>query len=372
MSSTILITIYDNPDKFPPTLNAIYILSKKYRKVIIVWRGNPNIKLNLPDNCIHYCVSSGNLIDSSYFIKIYVLIKFLLSVIKHFRNYRPKWLVSYDCYSFTAALFVKLINKHMKIWYHNHDITDTNYVTKYSLTYWCWLLEKKYINKVTSFTVPDESRLKYFYLNEYVNTKVIPNYPLKSFNDFFNYQTPSTFKILYQGRVANGHGIIELIKFIHSNPQMAIQFDIIGSYDDDFKESLISLIKNLKLQHKVILHERIPNYKDLKNFTKNFHIGLGIMEPLNLQFQTCAKASNKIYEYIAFGMPVILFDNAHFKSALSQYQWAHFTDMSEQSFKSTLTEIMDNFEFYSKYAYNDFRNKLNFETVFADQEKFLS
>jgi len=77
--------------------------------------------------------------------------------------------------------------------------------------------------------------------------------------------------------------------------------------------------------------------------------------------KTLGTSSNKIYEYAASGLPVLLFDNAHFRNHLGQYKWAFFTDCTYESLIVNLEEIILNYPTLSNQARLDFEDKLNFE-----------
>jgi hypothetical protein len=80
---------------------------------------------------------------------------------------------------------------------------------------------------------------------------------------------------------------------------------------------------------------------------------------------TVGTASNKIYEYAAIGLPVILFDTPHFRHHLGERRWAFFTRLSESSLLHTLEEVAENYDVATHAAIHDFRHEFNFERVFT-------
>jgi hypothetical protein len=75
-------------------------------------------------------------------------------------------------------------------------------------------------------------------------------------------------------------------------------------------------------------------------------------------------SSNKIYEYIALGLPVLLFDNKHFSDILGDYEWASFTNLKRESLIKCIVEIENKYAYLSKAALDTFNSKLNFELYF--------
>ena len=124
MKKAILLTIYEHPDKFPPTLNAIRALSKVFEKVIILYKDDINLDVDFPRNCIIYKISSVNLLYASIFIKIKTYLSFITTLLKISLKHKPDWLLAYDQYSFLACTLAKIRLKKISLWYHNHDITD--------------------------------------------------------------------------------------------------------------------------------------------------------------------------------------------------------------------------------------------------------
>lgn len=364
--NVILITVYDQPDKFPPTLNAVQELVKLGEKVIVLYRKDAkktptekktdHIEIGIVDKNTLYAVS---------WRKLLFFLRFSLNLWYYNIKYRPSINLTYDSYSFGAFILIKRFIRDTKLWYHNHDVTDLNYVNKKSLTYWCWKIEQKRINKASIFSLPDLSRSKFF---NYLSVPAfLPNYPNLAFNPnpvhSPRQNLNGNLKIIYQGKISLGHGILELVTYLKQT-KYPITLDLVGNYDQTFKKDLQAFVVKNKLTDKVFFHEAKP-YNDLIQFAKNFDLGIGILQPVNAAYSTAASASNKIYEYAALGMPVILFDSEHYRNALEKFSWAKFSDLSTESFDIIFTDLLNNLQYYSEQAYSDYRNYLYFEKHFS-------
>jgi glycosyltransferase involved in cell wall biosynthesis len=88
--------------------------------------------------------------------------------------------------------------------------------------------------------------------------------------------------------------------------------------------------------------------------------------------KTLGTASNKIYEYAASGMPVLVYDNEHFRSTLQNRLWVIFTDTSTVSLQRALVKIMDQYKQMEAAALNDFETELCFEKYFNPFLNYLS
>jgi hypothetical protein len=80
---------------------------------------------------------------------------------------------------------------------------------------------------------------------------------------------------------------------------------------------------------------------------------------------TVGTASNKIYEYAALGLPVVLYDTPHFRHHLGERRWAFFTTLSETSLLHTLQVVTECYDDAARAATEDFHRELNFERVFT-------
>jgi glycosyltransferase involved in cell wall biosynthesis len=88
--------------------------------------------------------------------------------------------------------------------------------------------------------------------------------------------------------------------------------------------------------------------------------------------KTLGTASNKIYEYAASGLPVILYDNAQFRKYLEHYDWTFFTDGSVTSLKEIIQEIVLNYSKISGSSRDSFESELNFENKFNQVISYLN
>ena len=153
----------------------------------------------------------------------------------------------------------------------------------------------------------------------------MPNYPtVKFYSKFFKEQNKNIGKpkLIYQGTVSEGHGL-EQICFLIKN--MNCELQVVGRIDYEYKTKLTQLCDNENL----IFHGQI-SYNNLPFITSNCNIGLAINVANNVIYKTGDTASNKIYEYAACGLPILYFDNEHYRKYLDKYEWAFATDLSEE------------------------------------------
>ena len=113
-----------------------------------------------------------------------------------------------------------------------------------------------------------------------------------------------------------------------------------------------------------LIWKEIGPYAELPSLTASCHIGIGINMNSDRVSQTQGTASNKIYEYAASGLPVILYDSGQFTKYLQKYNWAFFTDGSLNSIRDNVAAILKDQRRLSEMARHDFEESLNFEKNF--------
>lgn len=374
----IVVAIYSHPEFYPPTLNAINVLADKYNKVEVVCRKTTHSKWDYKKN-IHFFYTTPYY--NNYEIekikalkKSYYFLKFTLKLFQRILRNNVNTILIYDPIALLSySLISSFKKKQLKVWYHNHDIIEINNQPKYSILWLAAKFEKRNIKKnISVFSLPSYERLEYFKpLPERISFFCIPNYP--SLNHWMinlnirNSINDSTINLLYQGSIGPSHGLEDILKNIvgcHSNNRI-ITLSLIGKYRNKFKKEFLELAKKLNKNDYINFEGQIP-YLQLKNYTLKYHIGLAIHESIKINYETAALASNKIYEYIACGLPVILYDTPHYREYLERYPWAFFTDLSKASLILAIQSIFANYHVLSKKAYQDFKDHLHFEKVFKE------
>ncbi|NJM15828.1 MAG: glycosyltransferase family 4 protein [Bacteroidales bacterium] len=169
---------------------------------------------------------------------------------------------------------------------------------------------------------------------------------------------------MYHGVIGPGHGFEQIIPLLGIRGNLSYSLTIIGPIKDKYKNELILLSQDNKNASYLFFKERMP-FAQLINELTNYHIGIPIHVPNSIQYQTGGTASNKIFEYAACGIPVLLYNNPQYTENLKKYPWAFFTDLSKDSILNQLHNIVKNYYQVSPLARNTFAETINFEKVFT-------
>lgn len=193
--------------------------------------------------------------------------------------------------------------KQRKLIYDSHEVQTSR--TGYNSRIYAFL-ESFLIKSIDSMIVENHTRARYtkkvygFYPN------VVYNYPLKidsvsdgkvSIRKLLN--LPENEKILlYQGGIQTGRGLENLIKAVPLFKEGTLV--LIG--DGKIKKKLERMVDQMDLNKKVRFLPKVP-LKELPKYTSNAFVGFQVLN--NVCFNHYSAASNKLFEYIMSGVPVI-------------------------------------------------------------------
>jgi glycosyltransferase involved in cell wall biosynthesis len=371
-NKSIVIGIYSHPEAYPPTLNAINHLASRYKKVVVVCRNTLPTHWKYPANVTLVFSTkyffNYEIENISTFKKLFYFFQFTLLLWSNCRKTKAETLLCYDAIPLMAAYLLK--KKRLltcSLWYHNHDTINIQKCKKYSLLWFASRAEQKAFKYIQLFTLPAAERISYFSLNNFKGEPVIiPNYP--SLHIFKQQVTPTIpdkeIKLVYQGSLGPYHGFEEIIPLLNKKVNgKSLSLTLIGKMRPGFKE---------KLEQMAIYHNSLERlffvplqpYVNLPAITSQYHIGLATHRPYNVTYSTGGTASNKIFEYAACGLPVILYDHDNYRKYLKKYNWTFFTNLETKSIVDNIKEIDNNFSFLSESARSSFLKELNFEIGF--------
>lgn len=263
----------------------------------------------------------------------------------------------------------KLRFKKKKLVYDSHEVQSSR--TGYDSGIYR-KSEKFFIDKIDSMIVENHTRAKYnedlygFYPN------VVHNYPFKQeatnkeivpLREMLNLP-PDEKILLYQGGIQVGRGLEKLI-------QAAPLFKggtlvLIG--DGRIKPDLLKMVDEMELHDKVkflpkVLVEELPSY------TRNAYLGFQVLN--NINFNHYSASSNKLFEYMMSGVPVVACSFPEIKKVVESERVGVCVDSHDyESIAEGVNRLLDNQNYYIQLRNNTInaRNLFNWEN---EKELFL-
>ncbi len=139
-----------------------------------------------------------------------------------------------------------------------------------------------------------------------------------NYNKFENKSLNSkTYDFIYLGTITEQRGILKIIESVNISKKkhQNIKVAIVGKYSPiNFKEKLQQYITTNNLINNVTLFDPIP-YTKVSDFYNDSKVGIVIWQPLNT-FKICMPI--KVFEYMAFGLPIIGSNFGHIKSYIEK------------------------------------------------------
>lgn len=376
----LVIGIYSHPEYYPPTLNALEYLSVIYDHIYVVHRNITGFDWQYPANVTLLCAGTPVHVRKaealSLRFKLRKFFRFTKLLHKTIRRHRPHTILIYDSMALLGLRFLfPLIKKPACLWYHNHDVSEPQYLRKNSLAWLAWKSETWAFPKLDIFSLPAMERQEYFPMQRLRGKFCfLPNFPSQRVYESVpenGGKSNDVFSLLYQGSIGPEHGLEEIIPFLAA-PVMGktLQMVLKGFIADEYLDELRGIAVQYGVTEQLIY---VPpgGYRGVIENARRCHAGIGIHKKQDAMNKTLGTASNKIYEYAAAGMPALVYDNNHFRKTLGGRNWIIFTDTSENSLKAALEQLIAGGHTLGRQALADFQNGLCFEAYFLPLTEYL-
>jgi len=378
--------IYANPDNYPPIINAVKILSE-HLNIILICRNQNDPRITYPENVrvlrLGRLESAKDKQNKFWFFKLSEFFAFTFRAVLYAWRYRCRLIYANDAYGFMAGLLASRIGPRRNIIYHNHDfIIYSRYIGLRNIIRYFGLRLARFNDAVV---FPSSFRMRYF--RRYARLKksifVVMNTPLlvkeppvskwqallkaRGFN-------PVNKVILYQGQFI-GKGVC-LAEVLQSVPlwREDVLLAIIGDIDQDYRQTLESEIEELGLESRVIFLPCVA-YPEILNYASGAHLGLALRKHEDINARFLAGASNKIFEYMALGIPALVNDSLDFRLLFKDTPCVYFS--RQESVRDIAGIVNASLTEQAEYAAKKqaclkaHREKFNYESQFAALQEFI-
>jgi glycosyltransferase involved in cell wall biosynthesis len=284
-------------------------------------------------------------------------------------------------HGFIAGFLASRFGKKIPLIYHNHDLVDLDKTKGLNYIIKSWELRlAPYADRIV---FPDINRARFFkeevklnklpdiVMNTPLRINALPSNRLKEALEVKGFNANAKV-VLYQGVISETQSILEVIKSMALWPKNTVLV-LLGYISGDFLEKVYDITKSLDLAQRVIY---IPSvrYPDYTNYTIGGYIGLALYKPINTNFKFNCGASNKLFEYISLGIPVITNDSVYFKEVLdSSYAYFARPDSVEDIGRVVNSVFLDEEEYSRKcQAARDIHlTRFNYEEQFRPVVEYI-
>lgn len=264
-----------------------------------------------------------------------------------------------------------------KLVYDSHEINVENYRSKVSpIIPFVMRRIEKFLVKRTDIMVCVSHAASDYFAQTYKITQpmVVTNCALKEEQPKVSQSGKvQFFEVLNHGRFYSGRGYETMIR----------ASSLLRSYNDirlairgfgKIEEELHHLAEELEVEDSFVFYPPV-SVNELVTMASRSHVGVAITEPLCLNFKL--SVSNKIFEYAAAGLPVIMSNIPEHVYLNDKYKFGVvMRDNTPESLRDAILELYQNTELYETCSKNALAlsNKLYWEVEFSklvDAEKKL-
>lgn len=252
-----------------------------------------------------------------------------------------------------------------KLIYDSHEINTDNSTGKGNrlLQVYYRAMEKRLVHKVDLMISVSHAAADYFAQEYHIQKPmVITNCALASENIPQPARKNTGFEVLNHGGFYAGRGydiMVEAAPLLQAYPEIKLALRGFGRMEDQLHQRAQALhAENVIFYPKVKVEELIP-------LAAGSMVGIAITEPICLNFKL--SVSNKLFEYAAAGLPVIMSDIPEHRYLNEKYNFGLILpDNTPQSLADAVLQLYQDRELYQKLAENAIcmSQKVNWENEF--------
>lgn len=239
-----------------------------------------------------------------------------------------------------------------KLLYDSHEINVENhkYINRKLYKFIMEKIERYILKRVDLMICVSNAAAEYFQKKYKMKNKpmVITNCALQRETLIETSKKNEGFEVLNHGQFYEGRGydiMVEAAPYLNDYPDIKITLRGFGTLEENLKQRAEELAtNNIIFYPKVLVQELIP-------MAAKSHVGVAITEPICLNFKL--SVSNKLFEYAAAGLPVIMSDIPEHRYLNEKY---HFGIILEENtpecFAEAVKKLYLDKEFYDECAKN--------------------
>ncbi len=251
-----------------------------------------------------------------------------------------------------------------KIIYDSHEICVENiYLGGFYKKYLAWC-EKRCVKKIDRMVCVSNAAADYFKKKYHIERPmVITNCSLKK-EQYISEEKNDGFEVLNHGQFYEGRGydvMVEAIPLLKDYPEIKLAVRGFGKLEENLKERANELGGDNFIFYPKVLVE------DLISSASKSRVGVAITEAICLNFRL--SVSNKLFEYAAAGLPVIMSDIPEHRYLNDKYNFGVvIPENTPKAFADAVIKLYEDKEFYQECVQNakKLSDEINWENEFGN------
>lgn len=316
--------IYGNPDYYPPMINAAEVFhQQQVRQLLLcldftsaIW---PQPPINYPPST--QVVRLRPRVSNS-FLKY---LAFCGQTLRH-TDRTADWLIAYNMHALVPARIATWLSR-QRLAYHSHDYLENSDAHTLS-TRLIKAFERLFARTADLVIVPDQARadLMARELNLPTPPVIVANAalhaPLQPSDRLAAALAERGYhfdKVVFRpGRVGRGHALDSTIRSLPlwANPRWG--FVVMGPCPDEDRHWLEQLAVEVGVADRFVILPAV-SYTQVLEYASGADLGHGLYEPIHVNNRFITTASNKIMEYIAVGLPLLLSESEGNRALVDAY-----------------------------------------------------
>jgi glycosyltransferase involved in cell wall biosynthesis len=379
MKPSLMVCIYQNPDYYPPTFNAVRILSEYFRVVIIGRNIRPCFAVWPEEVEVRRIGAYGDLDDKAAagaLAKLGEYRSFVRAIGLALDEFAPALVYAYEPHAFEAVLRAGARGRAIPVIYHLHEMPEIGAAQLTSLQTWIGRAALRHTIAAAIVIFPEANRAA-DYLAAARDSRpplIVPNCPARDFCSPLSESEVVALasrrfagrEVIYAGSLGDSHSNREAVRAMTHLP--ATRLTHLGWAPAGFAEELRGLADDLNLADRCAVEASLP-HRELAARMLEAAVGLALHKPLDGNLTHIATATNKLFEYAACAMPVVVPDLPNFHEFLADEPWVAYADPFEpEAIARAIGGLLSDAENYTRMslaARRFFTDRFYYERAFA-------
>ncbi|HTZ11242.1 MAG TPA: glycosyltransferase, partial [Candidatus Margulisiibacteriota bacterium] len=354
--------------------------------LIVICRNQDNPEQSYPENVkllrLGKLKTAREKEAQNVMIKVCEYANFILSTVFFVRFHSCRTIYAFDMHGFASGMIASRCGRKRAVIYHNLDLGD-RYLLK-GMSYLVKRLELFWARFADKIIFPDRHRAEIFKDSARLKNMpdIVMNAPLTVTclpreNNLLPLLDASGISrnarvLLIQGCISDLYYVSQVVRALVFLPQDAILV-LLGWSNSDFISDLYRLAASLYARERVVYIPPVP-YSRLFSYTIGSYLGIAFYRAIDSNRRYNAGASNKLFEYLSLGIPVLTNDALAFREVVGEDSAYFANPDSVEAIAGAINSAFLDSEGYSRRkekARQMHLNKLNFERQFAAIREYI-